>query len=172
MRRPCLRFEMARSLLAAVFFAEAFAIVAGEGEGDVAIVGNHQRSCLPPHTNHTLVWSLLTLPPTNSLFFLHRRFEVQARHATPKHAQLRPSLKVRRKVTHPFSPARVLFLAALSFWPGGVSIPARLLSDSSAYLPPQAVLYHLPRSPTQTPTPQHLQLRVQTSPHPGHRTRC
>ena len=42
MRRPCLRFEMARSLPAAVFFAEAFAMVAGEGERDVAIVRNHQ----------------------------------------------------------------------------------------------------------------------------------
>lgn len=42
MRRPCLRFEMTRSLLAAVFFAEAFAMVAGKGERDVAIVGSHQ----------------------------------------------------------------------------------------------------------------------------------
>jgi hypothetical protein len=41
MRRPCLRFEMARSLPAAVFLAEAFAIVTC-GERDVAIVGNHQ----------------------------------------------------------------------------------------------------------------------------------
>ena len=40
--RPCRRFCMARSLLAAVFFAEAFAMVAGKGERDVAIVGSHQ----------------------------------------------------------------------------------------------------------------------------------
>jgi len=32
MRRPCLMFEMALSLLAANFFAEAFAMVGGEGE--------------------------------------------------------------------------------------------------------------------------------------------
>lgn len=41
MRSPCRRFWMAFSLLAAVFFAEAFAMVAG-GERDVAIVGSHQ----------------------------------------------------------------------------------------------------------------------------------
>ena len=41
-RRPCLKLEMARSLLAAVFFAEAFAMVAGNRGRDVAIVGSHQ----------------------------------------------------------------------------------------------------------------------------------
>ena len=39
-RRPCRRLWIACSLLAAVFFAEAFAMVAGER--DVAIVGSHQ----------------------------------------------------------------------------------------------------------------------------------
>jgi len=163
MRRPCLRFEMARSLLAAVFFAEAFAIVAGEGEGDVAIVGNHQRSCLPPHTNHTLVWLLLTLPQTNSLFFPHRQFEVQARHATRKHAQLRTSLKVRRKVTHPLLPhtraiscgcpsglvafrsqpascliPRLIYLRRLYFttFPGPLPKPQHLNTCSSEFKPP------------------------------------
>ena len=38
--KPCRRFEMARSLFAAVFFEEALAIVAGK-EIDVAIVGSH-----------------------------------------------------------------------------------------------------------------------------------
>ena len=39
--KPWRRFEIARSLLAAVFFAEALAIVAGTGERGVAIVGSH-----------------------------------------------------------------------------------------------------------------------------------
>lgn len=49
MSKPCRRFEITRSLFAAVFFAEAFAIVAGKVRG-VAIVGSHHL--ILPSTTH------------------------------------------------------------------------------------------------------------------------
>ena len=70
MRRPCRRFEMARSLLAAVFFAEAFAMMAGKGErrcnrGKPSMI-------LPPasHQPHPRLVSAYA-PPENPLFPLH-----------------------------------------------------------------------------------------------------
>ena len=54
MRRPCLSFKMASSLLAANSYGEGFAVIAGrllpsdEEERDIAVVGSHQRSALPP----------------------------------------------------------------------------------------------------------------------------
>ena len=107
MRSPCRRLAMTRSLLAAVFFAEAFAMVVGKGErrysrGKPSVI-------LPSHRTRTTPssWFLLAfLPPRNSLFppsQQDRRFEARTKYAD-KHAQLRASLKVRRKVIHPLLP--------------------------------------------------------------------
>ena len=171
-RRPCRRFWMACSLAAAVFFAEAFAMVAGKGErrcnrGKPSVI-------LPPtaHEPHPR-WFPPTPPPRNPLF-LHphqdRRFEAQTKHAD-KHAQLRPSLKVRGQVGTPFSRGSCGFV---HLGPVAFSIPWRPLdrADSSAYLLLQAVLYHFPWDATQTAAPQHTRLRAHTSPHPGRRSWC
>ena len=77
-RRPCLRFEMARSLPAAVFFAEAFAMVADEGErrcsrGKPSVI-------LPPASHEPHPRLVSAYAPSNEFpFFLHRRFEVQTK---------------------------------------------------------------------------------------------
>lgn len=55
--KPCRRFEMARSLFAAVFFAEAFAIVAGEGERRC---NRGKPSLILPSTTHEPHLGLLT----------------------------------------------------------------------------------------------------------------
>ena len=62
--RPCRRFEMARSLFAAVFFAEAFAIVAGKGE-----TLQSWEAIIDPPSHHTRTTPrLLTLLPGIRLF--------------------------------------------------------------------------------------------------------
>ena len=105
-RSPCLRLEMARSLLAAVFFAEAFAMAGGNrerrcnrGKPSVILPGTAHE----PHPRLVLLVFLpkkFAFPPQSQQ---DRRFEVEAKHAH-KYAQLRASLKVRGKVTYPLLP--------------------------------------------------------------------
>jgi len=68
-RRPCLRFWMACSLFAAVFFAEAFAMAAGEGERRC---NRGKPSVILPPTAHEphLAWfpRRSPLPPEGILF--------------------------------------------------------------------------------------------------------
>ena len=158
MRRPCLRFEMARSLLAAVFFAEAFAMVAG---GDRRCSRGKPSVILPPaaHEPHPRLVSAYA-PSDKSAFSLSiAGLNSKREHATRKHAQLRTSLKVRRKVTHPLLPhTRVIPCGSvlLAHWRFDPSPPLvcflGLSTSADCTLPLSPAL--CPNPNTSTPTAQ------------------